>query len=537
MAGEVLLSELVASMIKITNPLSFTSLSVERGGFFLRNDCPVITRDEALALWRQSNGAVDKSFVKWVKGTENIIRANGGKSPFIFLIKLLVTFNVFVPLDFTIKQTILGGVRINDLETPEDDSTEGSGGYLPPPPSSSPQDVSMSNYYFLPSLLNEYAGPQHELFEFKSTSDNERDYHICLAHSFVLNDFKPPGIMSRIIAFMLRDVHERPTFQKGGVEYCLELIQIICYSSQTLLVLRTRREVDGADVGSVKVFVTMLDGEIDCHQIGGDFLKPGNKRLVVAARGFKSNGGESVWKGGFELVLEAVGRVLKEYSGLEFNSEIFCYKCIEGEQSTQLFMVNGWLKEDVERCLKEGKEKIMCNCGKHLVEMRYLLPEAARVLEEKRRRERVSMKWREEEEVKRNVFGDADLFPGVVYVILLSRGGRVLSVGSGFIVGKKDGIIVTAAHVLFDMVTGRWIGKNDSSIFIGMVEGRERKAVFRYGATVVDSDLSCDCCVLKIGSKLGKAVSKVEDLREASSMMLEQGELGRDLVELEVADR
>jgi len=502
-----------------------------RGGFFLKNDCPVITRDEALALWRQSNGSVDKSFVKWVKGTENIIKANGGKSPFIFLIKLLVTFNVFVPVDFTIKQTILGGVRINDLEAPDDEdvNVSGEGGV---------QDISsMSHNYFLPSLLNEYAGPQHELFEFKSTSENERDYHICLAHSFVLNDFKPPGIMSRIIAFMLRDVHERPTFEKGGVKYCLELIQIICYSSQTLLVLRTRRELDGADVGSVKVYVTMLDAEIDCHQIGGDFLKAGNKRLVVAARGFKSDGGESIWRGGFELVLEAVGRVLKEYSGLEYQSEIFCYKCIEGEQSTQLFMVQGWLKEDVQRSLKEGKEKIMCNCGKHNVDMCYLLPEAAKVLDEKRRREKVVMKYKEEEEMKRSVFGNADLFPGVVYILVLSKGGRVQSIGSGFVVGKKGGLIMTAAHVMYDMRSGKLVGSNDSNIYIGLIEGRERRAVFRYGANIVESNLSCDCCMLKISSKLRRGVKEVEWLKEASSMMLEQGELDRDLIELEISDR
>jgi len=495
------------------------------GGFFLKNDCPVITRSEALALWRQGDTAVDRSIKRWIKSTEKII-SQCGTPPFKFLIKLLVTFNVFVPIDFNLKQTILGGVRINDLDAPDEEGCEGKVSH----------DVASSNYYFLPSLLNEYVGPSRDLFEFKSTDPQEQELaRICLAHSYVVNDFQPPGIMSRIIASVLRDLHEPQFFDMERVRYRLRLIQIVCYSSQILLCINTCRETDMLAVATVKIYVTMLDAELDEHQIGGGFLRKGSKRLVVAARGNK----DIVWQGGFELVLDVVGRVLKEYSGLEYEREVFCPKCIEGDQSTQLYMVQSWQKGDVERCLKDGNDRIMCPCGNHLAELKFLLPEAARVLQEKKRRERTLNRIREEGELIESNFKGVDIFPGVVYILIVGKGGDIKSAGSGFIIGKKEGLIMTAAHVIVDLKTAGFPLKGSSGntqIFIGIPEGPSRKAAFKYTARIVQYDCSCDAALLKISSKLVKGVGDPYSLRKACTTLLKENELEKDLVELKVTD-
>lgn len=76
-----------------------------------------------------------------------------------------------------------------------------------------------SNYYFLPSQLETYEKDISELFNFRNTGLEHGD-EICLAHSFVLNEFNPPGMMHRIVASLLRVIHDKPRFQsKEGIWY------------------------------------------------------------------------------------------------------------------------------------------------------------------------------------------------------------------------------------------------------------------------------------------------------------------------------
>lgn len=66
--------------------------------------------------------------------------------------------------------------------------------------------IDYSKYYFLPSQLRTYdKNDNKDLFTFKLTPE-EKHYHACLSHSFVLNEFCPPGVMHRIIAVLLREV-------------------------------------------------------------------------------------------------------------------------------------------------------------------------------------------------------------------------------------------------------------------------------------------------------------------------------------------
>ena len=81
-------------------------------GFYAQTSCPVISRTEALELW--NDDSVQGKEKKWLKVTKKAIERHD-MNPFNFLIRLLVTFNVFVPIDLTIKTMNLGGVRINEL--------------------------------------------------------------------------------------------------------------------------------------------------------------------------------------------------------------------------------------------------------------------------------------------------------------------------------------------------------------------------------------------------------------------------------------
>jgi len=99
-----------------------------------------------------------------------------------------------------------------------------------------------------------------------------------------------------------------------------------------------------------------------------------------------------------------------------------------------------------------------------------------------------------------------DLLGGVVVVGLWDPDSRAIrSVGSGFVLNKKLGLVLTAGHILFDMNNGlRYFGFRNAKAVIGVIpdEGGE-KAVFRYFAEIVADDIqNVDACVLRITSRL-----------------------------------
>ena len=113
-----------------------------------------------------------------------------------------------------------------------------------------------------------------------------------------------------------------------------------------------------------------------------------------------------------------------------------------------------------------------------------------------------------------------DLLPSIVLVgVWDSESRSVLNVGSGFIVDKDSGLIVTAAHVLFEMnpnseVFGRpYFGRPKGRAVIGVIPPGGTQAVFRYFATVEAHDiLNADACVLRITTRMKLDVDHKADV-------------------------
>lgn len=169
-------------------------------------------------------------------------------------------------------------------------------------------------------------------------------------------------------------------------------VRIICFSEQILLDLNTVRDRGSAEdedavVAKVKTFVTLHKSNED-HVIGGSALnnrKHASNRLVVAGRGLSSDFGRNIYLGGLTMLLKVVTDVLKEYSGLDYQSEVFCPQCIQNEG--QLADVKSFEKETVESNLNLGMDGITCGC-KSNIDIRWLLPGAARVLEKRNKKVR-----------------------------------------------------------------------------------------------------------------------------------------------------
>lgn len=89
-----------------------------------------------------------------------------------------------------------------------------------------------------------------------------------------------------------------------------------------------------------------------------------------------------------------------------------------------------------------------------------------------------------------------------------------MSVGSGSIVDGKRGLIVTAAHVLFnyDTTKGPFGAKHGRCAVVGLIPDQGgSSAVFRYFAEVAVEDVcNVDACVLRIVSRMPKDVDQTE---------------------------
>ncbi|GMH93229.1 hypothetical protein TrVE_jg9584 [Triparma verrucosa] len=513
------------------------------GGIYNRHDCPVIRREEVLELWNDASEDDMKSkglqdFKTWIKKNREI-KDGGGGDPMSFLIRLLVTFNVFVPVDLTIKESILGGVKIGDLYTQD---TAGK--------------IDDSQYYFLPSQLRPYDTSVKNLFDFKLLA-KEQQLYACLSHAFVLNEFCPPGVMHRVIAVLLREIHALPRFQKAGAWYSLVPASISVDSQRMCVYMNVVRDADKKNVNQVVTYVAlhMKDDEME---IGAEDLKE-NVRLVVAAKGLKSENGSGIFLGGYELFLRVVANVLSEYSGLEYSREIFCPTCIQRKPPWE---VKSFEKRHVMEALKEGAPFMTCSCEEsHQVGIEFLLPEAAEVLAKKKSEMERTANLQQQE----GLYGEA--LEGIVFLMVIMKiveedqvegveqtPPRMKSMGTGFIVNAKEGLIATAAHVVKPFVESPVLNQSfdeddDDSIkqyqiVVGVVGKEQRKANFLYTATVNTYVPEIDVAILQIATKMrrqegagGGPLSTYHDLQNCEEVILHVSQVpGENLVQLAVED-
>ena len=130
------------------------------------------------------------------------------------------------------------------------------------------------------------------------------------------------------------------------------------------------------------------------------------------------------------------------------------------------------------------------------------------------------------EETKQNETGVPvqDLLQAVVVVGLWDgKACKVVRVGSGFVVDKKRGLIVTAAHTLVNIWGDKkypfgenYYGLRQGKVVIGVIprDADDNVAVFRYFAKIVAKDDSMDqgechldACVLRITTRMEKDVA------------------------------
>jgi hypothetical protein len=160
----------------------------KRRGFFRDHDCPVISKDEVVELWtvnakKGDLGVDQRNFFKATKAclgkleeldrklkeVDSDLRFEGEAgdiTPYDFLARLLVNFNVFVPVDLNVADLVIGNVSIGKM--------------------SADDDVGM---YFLPSLIDEVEPPDEKIFNPKCDPAKIM-WQMTLSQSFVIKNVR-----------------------------------------------------------------------------------------------------------------------------------------------------------------------------------------------------------------------------------------------------------------------------------------------------------------------------------------------------------
>jgi hypothetical protein len=402
-----------------------------------------------------------------------------------------------------------------------------SGVFLPLGASHTNASLDRSQVFFVPSLLSQ-ADPR-DIWTYKS----REGWMTTLCHSWLFRDGAPSSLMEHITVSLLRDLYHfsrtfqvvpprepwqerarsvpiaRTSFDRIYEEHDQQVLgrvkihHVMCWKSTLLVKIGTifaDHESGELKESFVEIFVTVVDNS-STHSVASDVMRASMQRVVVSGKGQVGHHGRKLWKGGYRVILESVQASLSMYSNVD--AQVICPACL-AHSSPRIASTWGWDSvlavaesgcTDV-RCLRG--HRVDCNllCGRSALLKPAPLPDGTSQI---RLGKPVS-----------------EMLPSVVVVGLWDSRHKVIrSVGSGFIVDKKLGLIVTAGHVLFKMDAGRdfgapYFGIADARVVIGVIpdddddDGEERHiAVFRYFADIVADDIhNIDACVLRIRTRM-----------------------------------
>jgi GTPase SAR1 family protein len=482
-------------------------------------NCPVITADDACMLWQC------KRFTKKAADRAQEYSNNMALTPFDFLQRLLVRFGVFVPIDLTIEKAVLGGKeyarQVEDGDTPAEIIALNNEKHSPQTP----------EFFFLPSLLG--PGEPAEAWTYKNTDS----WKATLCHSILFPDGVPPGLMERITASVLSSVYavakglEHVVLATGIngqptkiLEGELRVKEILCWRTAFFLKLGTAVKADNSGETKesiVEIFAHLVDR--DSHLcVGADYMGSGTRRLVVSAKGQVGDGGRKIWNGGYLLVIKSVGRLMSKYGGLEFEKQGFCPDCLSKKAVSE---ASHWDWAVVREAAQNGDGTMRCSHG-HRVDTRLITGPCDTLMKQRVEPLLPTQKYHDSEPI----VPVNDLLRGIVLVGLWDgKTRKVVRVGSGFVVDKKRGLIVTAAHTLMNIWGDKnypfgenYYGLREGKVVIGMIPRRKEsdttdgtEAVFRYFASIVAKDPTIesvgechlDACVLRITTRMETDVS------------------------------
>jgi Trypsin-like peptidase domain len=245
----------------------------------------------------------------------------------------------------------------------------------------------------------------------------------------------------------------------------------------------------------VEIFVAIVD-QNNTRCVASDAMRANMHRIIVSGKGPVGHHARKLWKGGYTMVLDSIQASLVNYNNV--NMQVVCPECLGHGNPRR---ASTWSWDEVCAAAEDRSQaSIVCRRG-HRVKSNLLCGTC--------KDETTILDAGHSVRTAKPV---SEILPAVVLVGLWDGAKReIRNVGSGFIVDKRLGLIVTAAHVLFNMQEGRqygtqYFGLRDARVVIGVIpaEGGGNRAVFRYFGEIVTSnvDSNVDACIVRMTTKM-----------------------------------
>lgn len=380
-----------------------------------------------------------------------------------------------------------------------------------------------SQVFFVPSLLAQV--DPRDVWTYRTSES----WMTTLCHSWLFRDGAPANLMENITVSVLRDLYEfsrtfhgtlekkppslartvpmRPAslheFYEAHNEQPIgrfRIHQIMCWQTSVLIKLGTVfAEPDSNELREsfVEILITMVDQSSDMC-VASDAMRSGMHRIIVSAKGQVGHHGRKIWKGGYRRILDTISSTLSSHSNVD--SQVVCPECLA---HLHPHSASTWSTDSVQAAADDGTLAVRCMRG-HRVETHLICGCCKDALKAPPDESGGGLSTRHP-----SAKPVAEILPSVVLVGLWDPNAKqVKRVGSGFVVDRKLGLVVTAAHVLYNWDEGAnfgtpYDGIADAKVVVGVLHEDNRTAVFRYFGKVLCDDVHhMDACVVRITTRL-----------------------------------
>jgi len=329
-----------------------------------------------------------------------------------------------------------------------------------------------------------------DLWSFKT----KKSCKTTLCQSWLLEDTFSCEIFDQVKSMVLEKLGDINVLQHStnmsniGTNFWVS--QLLCCKTALYAKLIEKEERSGGTISFVEFFIYLVRS--DSFQCPASHTLQSGMKLVVSAKGSDAYDCDIIWRLGYRTILDSIASMVNKALVVETEREVLCPECMANSDPCK---ANVW-KVDNNSVYEQMGPTVLCNSGhKVSTKMIYGWLGALSTTAHTYLRNDTPGKLTEE------------LLESVVLIGLWDLNeGRIMCVGSGFVADSSAGLIITAAHVLYDFVEGskvgpKYKGRTRAKVIIGTMKEGDT-ASFTYSAEIMTNTITnVDAVVLRITTK------------------------------------
>jgi len=329
-----------------------------------------------------------------------------------------------------------------------------------------------------------------DLWSFK-TKDS---WKTTLCHSWLLKNIFSCGIFDQVKSMALEklgdvDVYQHST-NMNNIATKFRMSELLCCKTALYAKLIEKEEVEKGNISIVEFFIYLVRS--DSFQCPASHTLQRGMKLVVSAKGDDAYDCDIIWRLGYRTILDSIASVVNKALVVETEREVLCPECMANSDPCKAHVWkidNNWVYEQMDPTM-------LCNSGHRVSKkMIYGCLCASSTTASTCLRNDTPGKLTEE------------LLESIVLVGLWDPNKQsIMCVGTGFVADSSTGLIITAAHILYDLEEGSKVGpkykgyKSANAVIGTMKEGDT--ATFTYSAEIMTETITnVDAVVLRITKK------------------------------------